>query len=91
MLIALKQAQELGIEVPEKVTKPAIASIIRQRYPDFAYAYGEYLKYVPRMDINRPGGSLGRSQVCNLGLAVVWRPAGHGRGAGEVAQPAVCP
>ncbi|TWU22610.1 hypothetical protein [Bythopirellula polymerisocia] len=68
VLIALKQAQEFGIEVPEKVTTPAIASIIRQRYPDFAYAYGEYLKYVPRMDINRPGGSLGRSQVCNLAL-----------------------
>jgi len=26
------------------------------------------LKYAPRMDINRPAGSLGRSQVCNLAL-----------------------
>ncbi|WP_168205416.1 prenyltransferase/squalene oxidase repeat-containing protein [Bythopirellula goksoeyrii] len=69
VLIALKEAEkEFGIEVPTEVTKPAIASIERQRYPDFAYAYGEYLKYVPRMDINRPGGSLGRSQVCNLAL-----------------------
>ena len=55
-------------EIPEKITKPAIDSILRQRYPDFAYAYGEYLKYSPRMDINRPAGSLGRSQVCNLAL-----------------------
>lgn len=69
VLIALKQAEvEMGIEVPDKMIRPAVASIERQRYPDFAYAYGEYLKYAPRMDINRPGGSLGRSQVCNLAL-----------------------
>ncbi len=68
VLIALKDAEKLGIEIPEKLTKPAVDSILRQRYPDFAYAYGEYLKYAPRMDINRPGGSLGRSQVCNLAL-----------------------
>lgn len=69
VLIALKQAEEeFGIQIPANMTKPAVASIERQRYPDFAYAYGEYLKYAPRMDINRPGGSLGRSQVCNLAL-----------------------
>jgi hypothetical protein len=68
VLIALKNAERMGFEVPEELTQPAIDSILRQRYPDFAYAYGEYLKYVPRMDINRPAGSLGRSQVCNLAL-----------------------
>ncbi|MDZ4657167.1 MAG: hypothetical protein SH868_06260 [Bythopirellula sp.] len=68
VLIALKEAERLGFEIPEKLTKPAVDSILRQRYPDFAYAYGEYLKYAPRMDINRPAGSLGRSQVCNLAL-----------------------
>jgi hypothetical protein len=46
----------------------AVASIIRQRKPDFSYDYGEYLKYMPMMPVNRPGGSLGRSQVCNLAL-----------------------
>jgi hypothetical protein len=69
-LLALKDAEQLGFEIPEEITKPAVDSIIRQRYPDFAYAYGEYLKYSPRMDINRPAGSLGRSQVCNLALRV---------------------
>lgn len=67
-LLALKDAEKLGFEIPENVIKSAIDSIVRQRYPDFAYAYGEYLKYSPRMDINRPAGSLGRSQVCNLAL-----------------------
>jgi hypothetical protein len=73
-LLALKDAESLGFEIPKKVTQPAVDSVIRQRYPDFAYAYGEYLKYSPRMDINRPGGSLGRSQVCNLAMRAYGDP-----------------
>lgn len=67
-LIALKEAEDLGVTFSQKRTQEAIASILRQRYPDFAYAYGEYLKMAPRYGINRPGGSLGRSQACNLAL-----------------------
>ena len=43
-------------------------SIRRQRKPDFSYCYGEYLKMRPMHPINRPGGSLGRSQACNLAM-----------------------
>ncbi len=68
VLIAMKEAKELGVEFPEDLLEKAIASILRQRYPDFAYAYGEYLKMSPRYGINRPAGSLGRSQACNLAL-----------------------
>lgn len=68
VLIALKDAARLGVEFPESLARKAVASILRQRYPDFSYAYGEYLKLRPRYDINRPAGSLGRSQVCNLAL-----------------------
>src|SRR5262249_43018486 len=46
----------------------AVDSIERQKKKDFSYEYGEYLKYSPMMPINRPGGSLGRSQACNLAL-----------------------
>ena len=67
-LIALKQAQAIGVEFPERLTKKAITSILRQQKPDFSYAYGEYLRMMPMYDINRPGGSLGRSQACNLAL-----------------------
>ena len=67
-LIALKEAQAIGVEFPERLTKKAIASILRQQKPDFSYAYGEYLRMMPMYDINRPGGSLGRSQACNLAL-----------------------
>jgi len=68
VLIALKDAAQLGIEFPEKLTQKALASILRQRNPDFSYAYGEYLRMHPRYDINRPAGSLGRSQACNLAM-----------------------
>jgi hypothetical protein len=68
VLIALYEAKGIGISVPEKLIKRPIDSINRQRKPDFSYLYGEYLKWHPMLGINRPGGSLGRSQACNLAL-----------------------
>jgi hypothetical protein len=68
VLIALKEAESIGIEFPDRLTKKALKSIYRQQKPDFSYAYGEYLELQPMHLINRPGGSLGRSQVCNLAL-----------------------
>ena len=73
-LVALKEAEDVGVEVPRGMVDKAIASVERQRYPDFSYAYGEYLRMRPRYPINRPGGSLGRSQACNYALAVWDRP-----------------
>ena len=67
-LIALKEAEKEGIEIPEKMIKKTVASVKRQRLPDFSYLYGEYLWKSPRAGINRPAGSLGRSQACNLAL-----------------------
>jgi hypothetical protein len=67
-LIALKQAESIGVTFPERLTKKAISSMVRQQKPDFSYAYGEYLRMMPMHPINRPGGSLGRSQACNLAL-----------------------
>jgi len=68
VLVALDNVKPAGIEAPQPLIDRALASIRRQRKPDFSYAYGEYLKYQPMMPINRPGGSLGRSQACNLAL-----------------------
>lgn len=67
-LIALHEAKDAGLEISQKVVDKAIDSIRRQQKSDFTYAYGEYLRMQPMMGINRPGGSLGRSQVCNLAL-----------------------
>lgn len=73
-LVALKEAQDLGVEIPQAMIDKALASVERQRNPDFTYAYGEYLRMQPRRLINRPGGSLGRSQACNYALAVWDQP-----------------
>lgn len=62
------EAKQIGVDPPEKITKRAVQSLKEQRKPDFSYLYGTYLKYRPMMGINRPGGSLGRSQACNLAL-----------------------
>ncbi|MSU44222.1 MAG: hypothetical protein EXS22_09345 [Pedosphaera sp.] len=68
VLVAFHEAKLAGIEPPEKLVRRSLAATERQRLPDGSYLYGEYLKMQPARDINRPAGSLGRAQVCNLAL-----------------------
>lgn len=68
VLIALEEARQAGAHVPQRLIDRGRDSMLRQRNPDFSYMYGEYLKTRPRREINRPAGSLGRSQACNLAL-----------------------
>jgi hypothetical protein len=68
VLVALAEARDIGIEVPQGLVKRAVASIRLQEKPDFSYAYGEYLRLQPMRPINRPGGSLGRTQACTFAL-----------------------
>ena len=68
ILIAFADANAIGLTPPEPLRKRAYDSILRQRNDDFSYLYGEYLQYQPRRGINRHGGSLGRSQACNLAM-----------------------
>ncbi len=75
VLTALADAKPAGLAPPERLIDRALASIGRQRKPDFSYAYGEYLKYRPMRLINRPAGSLGRSQACNLAMRLWGDPA----------------
>ncbi len=68
VLVAFQAAETNGIAIPADLVKRGVDSIVRQRKKDFSYEYGEYLKWRPMMPINRPPGSLGRSQACNLAL-----------------------
>lgn len=68
VLVALAEAKAIGVEPPERIVLRAIAALKRQQKKDFSYLYGEYLKYRPMRGINRPGGSLGRTQCCNCAL-----------------------
>jgi hypothetical protein len=74
VLIAFHEAQDIGAEVPQKLIDRGLAAIRRQQKPDGSFVYGEYLKYVPQHPVNMPGGSLGRSQVCNLCLRMYGDP-----------------
>ena len=68
VLVAYHEAKSIGATPPKKNVDRAISSLVRQRKADFSYLYGEYLKDRPMRGINRPGGSLGRSQACNIAL-----------------------
>lgn len=68
VLVAVDEARDAGVPFPPDVLRRAVASIQRQRKNDHSYIYGEQLKLLPMMPVNRPGGSLGRSQACNLAL-----------------------
>jgi hypothetical protein len=67
-LVALKESQNVGIEVPEKMIKQAIRRVEEMRLPDGAYLYSSDLKYRPRHPANRIRGSIGRTQSCNFAL-----------------------
>ena len=67
ILVALASAKPIA-PPPMKVANKAIEATKRQRLPDGSFLYGEYLKWAPTHGINKPGGSLGRSQACNLAL-----------------------
>ncbi len=68
VLVAMQEAKTTGAKPPEKLVNRAISATKRQQLPEYSYLYGEYLKWQPARGINRPGGSLGRSQACNLAL-----------------------
>lgn len=70
VLLALHDAKQIGVEVPQKIVDRAIASINRQQKGDLSYLYGEYLRNEPVYSINQPQSSLGRTQACNAALRV---------------------
>jgi len=68
VLVAFDDARRIGVEPPQKLVDRGLQTLKLQRKPDNTYLYGTYLRNMPMMGINRPGGSLGRSQACNLAL-----------------------
>ncbi len=71
VLLAMHEARDtMAVKLDEKHVRHAITSLNRQRTPDFSYAYSFDLRFSPRLDINRPAGSLARSQACNAALRV---------------------
>lgn len=69
VLLAMHEARdEMGVVLDERIVQASLASIERQRLPDFSYVYSHDHIRRPRIPINRPAGSLARSQACNAAL-----------------------
>ncbi len=65
VLLALKEAhEEMGTSLPKREVDRALRTLEQQRTPDWAFVYSLSHQFRPRYAINRPAGSLGRSQVC---------------------------
>ncbi len=74
-LIALLEAQAVGVEVPRDMIVAARDALVRCRLPNGAYSYSvEAVPYMGMEWIDNVKGSLSRIQVCNLALVLV----GHG-------------
>ena len=74
VLLSMYEAREnIGITLDEKVVSSSLDSIKRQQTPDKSYTYSHSHIKRPRADINRPAGSLARSQACNAALRVYGR------------------
>ncbi|GAA5123825.1 hypothetical protein JIN84_11875 [Luteolibacter yonseiensis] len=71
VLLAMDQARSvMNVKLDDKLVTHAIAGLNAQRTPDFSYVYSFTHRMKPRVDINRPAGSLARSQACNAALRV---------------------
>ncbi len=70
LLAMFEASEEMGVKLDDKLVKHALAGLNAQREPDFSYVYSFTHRMRPRLDINRPVGSLGRSQACNAALRV---------------------
>ncbi|MEY3897194.1 MAG: hypothetical protein RLZZ214_2715 [Verrucomicrobiota bacterium] len=71
VLLAMDQARTtLGVTLNDKLVQHSLVGLNWQRTPDFSYTYSFNHRMRPRSDINRPAGSLARSQACNAALRV---------------------
>jgi hypothetical protein len=71
VLLAMNEARSImDVTLNDKLVKHSIAGINYQRTPDFSYTYSFPHRMKPRSDINRPAGSLARSQACNAALRI---------------------
>lgn len=61
-------AQKAGLTVSPGAISSAIKCLKRMRTPEKSYSYGTDIRLYPAWHVNRPKGSLGRSQPCNLAL-----------------------
>lgn len=76
-LVALHDARQAGIVVPEPLVRHALARLKEMKNPDGSFLYGSDFRYNPVHLANRGNGSLGRTQACYYALSL-WQTGGIG-------------
>lgn len=71
-LVALWEAKQAGLNVPQRMIDRAVHRMVEMRLPNGAYLYGVDSRYLPRAHFNLPRGSVGRTQACNFSL-LLWQ------------------
>jgi hypothetical protein len=71
-LVALYEARQAGIEVPQPLIDRALRRLSEMRLPNHAYLYDIRLQYNPRHPANLPRGSVGRTASGDFALAL-WK------------------
>lgn len=67
-LIALYEARQAGLDVPQPLIDRAQRRLSDMRLPNAAYLYASNHRYIPRLPANMIRGSVGRTQACNFAL-----------------------
>ncbi|HSU66625.1 MAG TPA: hypothetical protein VLJ39_07125 [Tepidisphaeraceae bacterium] len=67
-LVALYEAKQAGLDVPDKLVKQSVKQLEECRLPNGVYLYGSDYKYIPRLRANLPKGAVGRTQPSNYAL-----------------------
>lgn len=69
-VLALVEAKEAGLDVPDKVLNASVRLVERCRLPTGAYTYSAdvFPRHLRMESIDRIKGSIGRIQVCNYAL-----------------------
>ena len=67
VLLALRDARDsFGIQLDDRIIQRGLRSMRQQELPDGSFTYKRSPAPAPRRGINRPAGSLARSQACNI-------------------------
>ena len=67
-LVALKEARDAGLDVPQRLVEQSLHRLEQMRLSDSAFLYGSDYKYIPRLPANRERGSIGRTQPANFSI-----------------------
>ena len=75
VLLAMRQTEQvMGLSPDQKTVASALALLRLLRTPDSCYVYAYPHRLRPAHPINRPEGSVGRSQACNAALRAYGDP-----------------